>query len=439
VSIIQQDRKMSFDSARAIRKLTPWYYGWNIVAIAIFFQMIVYGSIVSSFSFWVPGWMSDFHLHRAPIMVAAALVLVMAALIAPVAGRLMDRWYMSGVVAIGLALCAVGFVLLSFVQKPWQITAIYTFVMGPAVAFAGPIVAQTLAAKWFRARRGLAIGIVLTGTGGGGVVMPPLIVHLLSTFGWRTAAPIVASIGVVLMPIIFLVIRNSPEAVGADPEPQAGSNRTASSPEHMQWATKDILLNRNFWAIVGAFLPFYVAVLAFLANFRPLTLDLHLSAKTAGYAFAATAISTVIGKILVGRLSDLHNHKVLLFVSVALYSFSLLLMTGNVGPVRFDIACTLAGFGSSALFTMQGAIVARYFGATSFGRALGLLSFVFALAALGGPLAGLIRDRLGSYDQFLISVAIVQLLLALLIFRLKPNGSGDSPRSALYQETVLRQ
>jgi MFS transporter, OFA family, oxalate/formate antiporter len=411
---------------RAIRKLTSRNYGWNIVAIAMVFQLIVYGSVSSSFTFWVPGWMSDFQLQRAPIMVAAALMVVTAALLAPVAGRLMDRWYMSGVVATGLAFFAVGFMLLSFVREPWQITAIYTLAMGPAVAFAGPVVAQTLVAKWFRARRGLAIGIVLTGTSGGAVLMPPLIVPLLSRFGWRATALMVAAIGVALMPIIFFVIRNSPEAVGTGPEPQGSPDRAASSPDDSQWTTKDILLNRNFWAIVGAFLPFYIVSLAFTSNFRPLTLDLHLGAKMAGFAFAAYATCSVIGKILVGRLSDLYNNKILLFASVALFSVSLLLTTRDAGPVRFDIACTLAGFGSSALFTMQGALTARYFGATSFGRVLGLLSFVFALAALGGPLAGLIRDRLGSYDQFLIGAAIVQVLLALLIFRLKPSGSSEA-------------
>jgi MFS family permease len=116
-----------------------------------------------------------------------------------------------------------------------------------------------------------------------------------------------------------------------------------------------------------------------------------------------------------------------LYAGVTLFSISLLLMTGGAGPVRFSIACTLSGFGTAVLYTMRGAIIARYFGTTSFGRVLGLLSFVFVLAALGGPLAGLIRDRLGSYDQFLFGAAIVQPLLALLIFRLKPNGSGDVP------------
>lgn len=412
---------------RAIRKLMPWYYGWNIVAIAILFQMIVFGSIIGSFSFLVPGWMSEFHVQRAPIMVAVALVQVMAALLAPVAGRLMDNWYLSGVVAIGMAFFAIGFVLLSFVREPWQITAIYTLVLGPAFAFTGSVVAQTLAAKWFRARRGLAIGIALTGTAGGSVVMPPLIVTLLSTFGWRGTVPIVAAMGVALMPIIFIVIRNSPDSIGIDPEPEGAPDRETSSTEDLQWTTKDVLSNRNFRAIVGAFLPFYTATMAFVTNFRPLTLDLHLGAKMAGFAFAMASMGTVLGKILVGRLSDLHNPKILLFAGVTLFSISLLLMTGGAGPVRFSIACTLSGFGTAVLYTMQGAIIARYFGTTSFGRALGLLSFVFVLAALGGPLAGLIRDRLGSYDQFLFGAAIVQPLLALLIFRLKPNESGDVP------------
>jgi MFS transporter, OFA family, oxalate/formate antiporter len=421
---------MSFDP-RAIRKFKIWYHGWNIVAIAFVFQIIVYGVIVPSFSFWVPGWMSDFHQHRAPIMVASALELVVAALLAPVAGRLMDRWYMNGVVAIGLTFFAIGFLLLSFAKYPWQITAVYTLAMGPAVAFAGPVVAQTLAAKWFQARRGLAMGIVLTGSGAGGILVPLLIVPLLSTVGWRGTALIVATIGVALIPFVFLVIRNLPEAISTNLELQAPRDRATFSPRDMQWTTKDILFNRNFWVLVGAFLPFYIASLAIFTNFRLLALDHHLSAKMSEYAFAASATCTLTGKILIGRLSDFYNQKILLFAAIMLFSGSLLLMTCNPGVVRFDIASVLAGFGISALFTMQGAIVARYFGTASFGRVLGLLSFIFALAALGGPLAGLVRDMFGSYDLFLIGAAIVQPLMALLIFWLRPNEPQVSAAASL--------
>jgi hypothetical protein len=45
-----------------------------------------------------------------------------------------------------------------------------------------------------------------------------------------------------------------------------------------------------------------------------------------------------------------------LFAGVTLFSISLLLMTGGAGPVRFSIACTLSGFGTAVLYTMQGAI-----------------------------------------------------------------------------------
>ena len=51
-----------------MRLNTPWFYGWNIVGIAIAYQAITYGIAIYGFTFWVPYWETEFDTGRGVIM-----------------------------------------------------------------------------------------------------------------------------------------------------------------------------------------------------------------------------------------------------------------------------------------------------------------------------------------------------------------------------------
>jgi hypothetical protein len=51
-----------------VRLNTPWFYGWNIVGIAIAYQAITYGIAIYGFTFWVPYWETEFDAGRGVIM-----------------------------------------------------------------------------------------------------------------------------------------------------------------------------------------------------------------------------------------------------------------------------------------------------------------------------------------------------------------------------------
>ena len=75
-------------------------------------------------------------------------------------------------------------------------------------------------------------------------------------------------------------------------------------------------------------------------------------------------------------------------------------------------------------FPMQGAIIGKYFGTQSFSRIIGLLNLFFLFAALGPPIAGLVRDQMGSYRFFVLGAAFLPLLMAPFIFWLKPAANS---------------
>jgi len=383
--------------------------------------MLVYGAALSSFSFWVTGWMREFQVPRASIMYCLMLSYVMSAIVAPFAGSAMERWPFRNVVSVGLFCFALGYAVLPFVNASWQIIGIYGISMGGALALCGPVAAQTLAAKWFTARRGLALGIALTGTALGGVVMPPLITFLLSRFEWRTVSLTMAAAGVFAMPVIWIFIKNAPSAV--TPFVDDEMDRGPVTPDVHEWTTRELLLSRNFWAMVLSSLPVCTAFQGVGANFSLLMSDVGIPAQTAALLLSAIGVFSIIGKPIVGRLSDRYDHRLLVSLASVLTGsgYLLVLLGEHPGYLRLLIGSVLMSCASAFFFPMQGAIIARYFGVQSFGRIIGLLNLFYLFGALGPPIAGLVRDHLGSYHYFIMGVATVPSLMAPFIFWLKPR------------------
>ena len=80
---------------------------------------------------------------------------------------------------------------------------------------AGPIANQVLISRWFRVRRGRAMGYAYLGLGLGGVVSPPMANLFIQNFGWRHALEITgALILIVLFPVGFWITRSAPAEMG---------------------------------------------------------------------------------------------------------------------------------------------------------------------------------------------------------------------------------
>jgi len=86
-----------------------------------------------------------------------------------------------GVGFIGLPLIGMG-----FMRSFWQYEVLCILeVIGYVLA--GPISNQVLIARWFRERRGQAMGYAYLGLGLGGAVAPPAINWMIRGLGWRSA------------------------------------------------------------------------------------------------------------------------------------------------------------------------------------------------------------------------------------------------------------
>lgn len=399
----------------------PWYYGWNVVGVGMTFQAITFGLTVYVYGFWVKPLSEEFGASRFDIMLGLMLLNVVMGLVAPFAGRAMDIKSIRVLIIGGAVAMAAGFAIAGAAPALWVFVAAYALLVSLGVLMAGPLASSTLAAKWFRARRGLAIGWSSVGTSIGGLAMPAVVTWLIATEGWRHAHYTMALIALAgIVPLVWLVVANAPEDKGIAPEPESTKpHLIAQAARAKTWTTRGILSDRSFWAAAIAFGFLTMVFGGVQAHLVPYVQDRAIAGENPAVLMSIMAFAGIIGKILFGAATDRFSHRLLFYAAAAVLASALVLLRLNPGFDVLIVASGLLGLATGGFLPLIGAIVAGRFGHLAFGRVMGLLGpFTMPVAVLGPPLAGVIFDVTGSYvrafELFLGMIVIAGIAVAFL-------------------------
>ncbi len=380
-----------------------------MIAVAMVFQGITFGIGLFCFTFFIQPWIDEFHAGRAELLSAVMAATLAIGIFGPFAGKAMDKFPIRLIVAAGGVLFALGLAVLSQVTAVWQIIVVYGTLIGGGLVLAGNIAGQTLAAKWFRGRRGLAIGLVTIGTSMGGFVMPPLTTYLIGAYGWRTACLVLAAIAALaVIPLSLLVIRNSPEDAGVEPEPDSDHSRASASHfKSMRWTARSITLDRAFLITVLAFLPASIVQSGLQQNLGPITFDLGIEAQMAAGLMSTLAAMMVLGKIAFGSASDRVDNRYLFWAEAGLLVIVVTMFMGQPSYGELVIICGILGFASGGTLPLLGSIIGQRFGPQYFGQAMGLLMPFLTVSSFGFVVVGWLRDTTGSYDLALAGFLVI--------------------------------
>jgi len=225
------------------------FYGWWVLLACAVIQFYLGGTFFQGFSALFNPIQEEFGWTYAAISLAYTFRGFESGIMAPVVGILVDRLGPKRLLIVGVVVAALGFWLFSQVQALWSFYLIFVL-MALGLSFASGVVTMTAVASWFEKRRGLAMGILTSGFGASGMMMP-LVVQLVDGVGWRQAVVFfaigAAGIGIPLS----LVVRDRPQERAR--VPAEGPNRTTTAaPEGM--SVKQVLGTRDFWLLSLAIL-----------------------------------------------------------------------------------------------------------------------------------------------------------------------------------------
>jgi len=287
----------------------------------------------------------------------------------------------------------------------------------------GAVVFISAVANWFNKNIGKALGLMASGFGAGGLIVP-FIIKLIDAYHWRTAVIILGlAIWAVGVPL-SLVIRNKPEQYGYLPDGEVKESlktHAETKPEEIEFGLMDALKNRSFLYLNLEEAIRMMCLSAVILHVMPYLGSLGISRPTAGLVAAALPFFSIFGRVGFGWFGDVFDKKIAMAIAICFMGIGMLLFcyvkTGWV--IVLFLFLFAPGWGGTMI--LRGAILREYFGRHHFSKILGINVGFAAVGGIIGPtLAGWVFDTFGSYYFIWLVFALLFVLALGLILKIKP-------------------
>jgi sugar phosphate permease len=408
------------------------FYGWWIVGACFVISLYVHGIIGFGFTALIEPLSREFRWSYLQISLASSLRGVEVGLLAPIVGLLVDRWGPRRLMLGGTLLTGLALILMSRTASLGMFYGVFILIALGMTALS-PTVTMTTMANWFTRRIGTATGIMHSGVGFSGLMIP-IVVLLVDTLGWRTAMTLLGLFLLVIISLLTLIVRHRPEQYGLLPDGETGATVTAGKElVPLEISSKDIgareaIRSSSFWHIALAMMFQIMLVNAVVTHMIPYVGSVGLPRATAGLIASAVPLTSVVGRLSFGWLSDRIDPRRIMGCGYIMMSLGLVFFTlaagGNAGLLIPSVALFSIGFGGNAI--VRATIIREYFGRRSFGTIHGFIMGVAVVGHLSGPpLAGWVFDTWGSYQGIWLAfavLAVVPLLLIMTVSRPKRGG-----------------
>jgi predicted MFS family arabinose efflux permease len=387
---------------------------WLLLAVLFTSNFFIIGSSSAITGVFLTPLVEHFGWTRTLAASLTTMIAVTGAIAGPVTGRLLDSLPAHKIMAAGVVITAVSLLLAGRADSFGTMAAAH-LMMGIGTASSAIIPVSLVISNWFTARRGIALGIAMSGMSLGSSAMASFASYLITAAGWRHAYDILAvPLLVLVLPIVLLVVRTRPVAPSPDDKPVlsapiGGMDRAQA------------LRSRSFWLIGIAYLTYLMGVNLGVVHFVPYLIGLGMSARRAAAVFSVALVVSTLGKPAMGIVADRLNPRVGL--AMALFSLGcayLLLMRLTFAPALM-LMVVLYGIGVGAPVALTPMLMAESFGLKSFGTLVGLMGIFGMLGTAIGPVfAGRIFDVKGAYSAAFVLMSLLLMFAALLPFGCQP-------------------
>src|SRR6266850_4149426 len=161
---------------------------WWIVFGATLSMLVAQGPVILyTLGLFIKPLNQEFGWDRASISAAGGIAAIFSAITIPFVGSIMDRWGVRTALLPIVVLCASSVALIALTPESVVVFMLLFAVTGVLGSGQGPLGYAKCVSAWFDDRRGLALGITMSGIGLGAALVPQYAQFLIGSFGWRVA------------------------------------------------------------------------------------------------------------------------------------------------------------------------------------------------------------------------------------------------------------
>ena len=282
-----------------------FHYGWVIV-LACFFCCFSYG-LFYSFGVFFKHIQQEFGWSRAMTSTIQSLHMVFFPFSALIIGWMTDKYGPKLPLMGGGILVGSGIVLLSFVQHPIHFFIFYAWAsLGSGIIWSLPM--GTIQ-HWFVKRRGLALGLSVSGIGFS-YAMSPLSSLLIANFGWRAAYQILGSGIWLILLVCAWAIAGSPRQKGLKPYGIDSAEDLTDDPSVLNgWDAGAAAKTICFWGICGMWVCHVFAVMIIAVHLVNFATDIGIREVHGATSWFVVGCFSIPGRILGGYLGEKMGHR----------------------------------------------------------------------------------------------------------------------------------
>ncbi|HUA35664.1 MAG TPA: MFS transporter [Candidatus Binataceae bacterium] len=365
--------------------------GWWIVGTLFVSWFLVWGAGPSTTSVFFPAVLKTFGWSRAKLSAGFSVGALSAGIAAPIVGWLLDRVDARKVMTAGVAITVLAYVALSRIQSFGELVAL-NLALGVGLCACTGIPSSLVLANWFRERRGLAMGLALSGASIGGAIMVVVISYVIGAQGWRFGAIVVAlPMLIVVIPLLLTFVRTRPDERATQviereaPALTGFEVRQAFSTRSLWLVTLLQFLGSSVWAGIGQHFVAYLIGIGYTPVFS-------------AHMLSIVFLITTVGNLLSGPAADRLGARRALAVTWILGAISMLALVYATHLGALAVHVVLSGMVIGATGVLTPLIVLESMGLKNYGALMGISALFGTLGFAAGPIiTGRIFDVTHSY------------------------------------------
>ncbi len=392
--------------ARSLRN--EWSTGWPIVAgaaVGIGTGISLYLLVMSLFVVQIT---REFGWSRGQMGIGQMLAFLTGAAALPLTGRLVDRFGFRRVAAVCVPALALLYLTMSFEQGSFTVhlaLMIWGGIFGGgtgAVVYTRPVIAA------FSQQRGLALGLATTGISVTAMIVPPVLVSVMTEYGWRGGLRAMAVLtGCIGLPLALALTGHTRAAVEAS---HGGASlaersllrrrRALGTDATLGQARRDV----RFWLLLAALVAINIPGSGVVGQLAPLVSDRGLPETSVALVMSIYAAGLLAGRLITGFFLDRMTATTVAVVMTFIPALGVaLLLVSAASFALVASAVLLIGLQQGSEIDLLAYFISHHFGVTHFGAIYAAIGVAGALST-GAALVffGRVHDVTGSYDLALI-------------------------------------
>ncbi len=378
------------------------FYGWAVVAAIFFMLMVTAGLGFYNASVILSAATDELGIKVGTASFGPTIFFGISGITGFVLSKRMElvdlRWFY----VIGGVIGAVALFGLRWVDS---VIGLYLFfaLFGIGFSLAGLVPSTTLIARWFSARRSVALSIGSTGLSVGGIALTPVAARFIERHSLATAGPWMGLAWLVgVVPVAVLVIRSYPADKGLEPD----GAPVPDTPTVLRGATLDEALHTRFFQFLClTYAMIFLAQVGGIAQLFNLAKE-RTDSGTAGAVLSTMALSSVIGRLAGGVVVLRLSTKTMTAALTIVQAIALTLIAFADTRPALLLSAAIFGLSVGNLLMLQPLLIAEAFGVKEYSRVYSLNQLFGTIGVGLGPFAlGLIHDLSDYRSAFMFGAA----------------------------------